>query len=162
MPKTGGKWIGCVVRCTRVRKRLRRSVFGGPIIATAILDRIAASLNHDQHSWGEPPAQKDRRKAGLFTREEDQQAERLAPFSLTRNLAERSSPSRLHFLAQNWRGLDRSGPFRLHGSTMRERGLMDLGAYSASRWSAEPSFRDGGILNRNDGEFSTGIERRPA
>src|SRR5881397_3358627 len=32
-----------------------------------------------------------------------------SPLSLTGNLAERSSPSRVRFAAQNWRALDRSG-----------------------------------------------------
>jgi DNA replication protein DnaC len=55
------------------------TIFGDPIIATAILDRL---LHHSTtiNIRGESYRLKDRRKAGLFTRAEEQQADRPAPF----------------------------------------------------------------------------------
>ena len=55
------------------------TIFGDPIIATAILDRL---LHHSTtiNIRGESYRLKDRRKAGLFTRAEEGQADRPAPF----------------------------------------------------------------------------------
>jgi hypothetical protein len=46
-----------------------------------------------------------------------------SPLSLHRHLPERSSPSRVRFVAQNRRALDHSGPFRKL-SQIRERGQL--------------------------------------
>ena len=55
------------------------SIFGDPIIATAILDRL---LHHSTtiNIRGESYRLKDRRKAGLFPRAEEEEGSRPAPF----------------------------------------------------------------------------------
>ena len=65
------------------------SIFGDPIIATAILDRL---LHHSTtiNIRGESYRLKDRRKAGLFPRAEEQT--RPAPFPSSQGFSERSSP----------------------------------------------------------------------
>jgi hypothetical protein len=78
--------------------------------------------------------------------------------SFTRQLAERSSPSRVRCAAQNQRALDCSGPFyRL--TFMKEREPM----INASTTRVPPVGRGcailgGGIFDRNYGEFSTGVD----
>ena len=72
------------------------SIFGDPIIATAILDRL---LHHSTtiNIRGESYRLKDRRKAGLFPSGRGNQT---SPLSLLRYFAERSSPSRVRSSAQ--------------------------------------------------------------
>ena len=55
------------------------SIFGDPIIATAILDRL---LHHSTtiNICGESYRLKDRRKTGLFPRAEEEESNRPAPF----------------------------------------------------------------------------------
>lgn len=84
------------------------SIFGDPIIATAILDRL---LHHSTtiNIRGESYRLKDRRRAGLFPR--GRRRNHTSPLSLLRVVAERSSPSWVRCTEQNRRALDRSGPF---------------------------------------------------
>ena len=85
------------------------SIFGDPIIATAILDRL---LHHSTtiNIRGESYRLKERRKA-VCSRGLRRTAP--APFPSSK-VPERSSPSRVRFAAQNRRALDRSGPFWKH------------------------------------------------
>ena len=69
----------------------------------------AASLDDDQHPWRKLPAEGSAQ--GWISSAAGGRNRPSSPLSLTGNLAERSSPSRLHFVAQNRRGLDRSGLF---------------------------------------------------
>ena len=96
------------------------TIFGDPIIATAILDRL---LHHSTtiNIRGESYRLKDSPQGrSVSTSGRGQRTN--CPLSLTGNVAERSSPARVSFAAQNRRALARSGPFRRTSPTMRERG----------------------------------------
>ena len=114
-------------------------------------------LDDDQHSRGELSV--ERPKEGWLISAGRGRSGPASPLSLPRNLAERSSPSRLRFAAQNRRGLDRSGPFYEHCSVMRERGLMNLGFSGASRWSASESFWVGTFSTGTMGTFQPELTR---
>src|SRR5579864_8448200 len=116
----------------------------------------AASFDNDQHSRGELSF--ERPQEGWVIPTAGGRSGPASPLSLPRNLAERSSLSRLHFVAQNQRGLDCSGPFYEHCSIMRERGLRQSCFSGASRWSASESFPGGGNFNRRCEEISTGVD----
>jgi len=81
--------------------------------------RLGHGQLNDHDSWCELPAEGPR----LICLREHTNKRRSGPFSLNGYFMERSSPSRLLFVAQNQRGLDRSGPFRTTCSTMREKGV---------------------------------------
>lgn len=89
----------------------------------------------------------------------DENGGRPAPFLSPPQLAERSSPSRVRYAAQNQRALDCSGPF--YGLTvMKERVPM----INASTTRVPPVGRrwtilGGGIFDRNYGEVSAGVDK---
>ena len=97
------------------------SIFGDPIIATAILDR---QLQHSTtiNIRGENYRLKDRRKAGLFPREEEET--RAAPFPSSE--MSQSGPRRQGSAAP-LRALDRSGPLRRPIFTSGKGGLWPCG-----------------------------------
>ena len=127
------------------------SIFGDPIIATAILDRL---LHHSTtiNIRGESYRLKDRRKAGLFPRAEEDSG-RAAPFLSPESL--QNGPRRQGSAAPRKTSAPLTAPGRSTESTdMKERKPLNL----ASTCRAPPVGRPrtilgGGIFNRNMGKF---------
>ena len=117
------------------------AIFGDPIIATAILDRL---LHHSTtiNIRGESYRLKDRRKAGLFPRAEEEA--RPAPFPSSRTLS--NGPRRQGSASPRKTSAPLTAPGRW-GTVpkMRERGLPEIGLRHRPRTPGVGDFSTGDV-----------------